>query len=68
MKDLVKRIEALEKQVSILENQVCILYKNDDGTYRMHINGKNKTYKTKEEATTDYEKNTGPDSVLIIWG
>ena len=67
MRDIKKRLEALERRAFEKTNQVCVLGKTEDGMWRMRINGIEKFYSTEDEARLDYEKNTGPDSVLIIW-
>ncbi len=67
MKDLKKRLEALERAAFFKENQVCVLHPTQDGRWQMHVNEKLKFYETEEEGIADYQKNTGNDSILIIW-
>ena len=67
MKEIDKRLDALEKQIHFRKNEVCVLHQTEDGSWQMRINGKEKFYNTEAEARADYEKNTGKDSVLIIW-
>ncbi len=68
MSDIKKRLEALERRAHFKENEVCVLSQTEDGLWTMHINGKQRFYSTLDEARADFERMTGPDSVLIIWG
>lgn len=67
MKDLGKRLATLEHQARFSKNQVCVLGPTESGEWRMHLNGRNKLYPSKEAALADYHARTGPESVLIVW-
>lgn len=68
MRDIEKRLRAIEQRAYYAENQVCVLMPTEDGLWRLTLNGKDRYFRTKEEGETVFRQLTGPDSVLIVWG
>ena len=68
MRDLEKRLRAIEQRAYYAENQVCVLMPTEDGSWRLTVNGKDHFFNSEEEAEAAFRRMTGEDSVLLFWG
>jgi hypothetical protein len=67
VKDIRKRLEALERKSRYAESIAAVLFETNDGQWELTINGDVLVYGSEAAARAAFERKTGPDSVLIIW-
>ena len=58
MKDLEKRIRAVERRAYFAENEVCVLTPTEDGSWRMTVSGKDYYFSSQAEAEAAFRRMT----------